>query len=331
MRNCKSTSKRILVSISILSVIAASCEKDSTSLLKLPTIQSSEIFSLSSNAITIKSTFSINSKDSIEKIGHYAGVYSLILRYIANFTSSALNDSIMYSRIEGLEPNTKNYARVYASNIDKEAYGPEIEFTTNSTVVDIEGNIYNTVTIGNQTWMVENLKVTKYNDGSDIPFLSSNTNWPEFDSPRYSWYDYNIENKNPYGALYNWPAVNSGKLCPEGWHIPTDSEWSILANYLGGELSAGGFLKSTSSYWVAPNYKATNYSGFWGVPAGCSAATVGSFDFKGILTVWWSSTISNSGLIITRKIWNDNEVLYTDGIMSASGTLNYLSVRCIKD
>lgn len=334
MSNSKSSSKRILALICLLSAIVTSCEKETTP-LKLPAINSSKIFSLSSNAITIKSTFDITIKDSIENMGICWGSHPNPSIY-SNFTSSSLKDSTMYSRIEGLEPNTKYYARVYTSNKDKEVYGPEIEFTTNNTVLDIEGNLYNTVTIGYQTWMVENLKTTKYNDGSPIPLVTSNTNWAEFDSPGYNWYDYNTENKNLYGALYNWPVVNSGELCPEGWHIPSDTEWTTLAGYLGGEYKAGGFLKSASNHWLSPNYGATNYAGFCGLPAGASSASFGSFTGKGSFTVWWSSTIdysldSNQGWIMTRTLWFVNPNLKRDGFLTGGGTLNFLSIRCIKD
>jgi uncharacterized protein (TIGR02145 family) len=241
----------------------------------------------------------------------------------------------MYSRITGLTPNTKYYARIYARNSERELYGNEIEFTTNNTVIDVEGNIYNIFTIGSQDWMVENLITTKYNDGSLIQPVNSNTGWVD-DSPGYTWYDYNIENKNFYGALYNWPVVNSGNLCPEGWHIPTDAEWTTLADYLGGEYEAGGLMKSTNNHWHSTNYKATNYSGFSALPGGATAAILGSFIGEGLYTVWWSSTIDYSlnsveGIIITRQASYQNSKLHRDGFMSRGGTMNFLSVRCIKD
>lgn len=335
MSNRKPSLKKTLVFICLLTAIATSCEKESTP-LKLPTINSSKIFSLSSNAVTIKSTFDLTKEDSVTNMGVCWGLQPNPTIYNNFTTSSYMNDSIVYTRIEGLTPNTKYYARVYVRNSEMETYGNEIEFTTNNTVVDVDGNLYNIVTIGSQNWMVENLKTTKYNDGAEIPLVNSNTNWSGFNSSGYSWYDNSIENKNLYGALYNWPVVNSEKLCPVGWHIPTDIEWTTLADYLGGEYEAGGFMKSTSSQWDTPNYKATNYAGFCGLPAGGSAATLGSFTGKGSFTVWWSSTIdysidSNEGWIMTRTLWYVNANLKRDGFMTSGGVLSFLSVRCIKD
>lgn len=103
-------------------------------------------------------------------------------------------------------------------------------------ITDIEGNVYTSVKIGTQTWMVENLKTTKYNDGTSIPLVTDNAVWKSSLSPAYCWYDNDISNKEPYGALYNWFAVNTGKLCPSGWHVPTIDEWSVLEQFLGRKM-----------------------------------------------------------------------------------------------
>ena len=101
------------------------------------------------------------------------------------------------------------------------------------TVTDIDGNIYNTVTIGVQTWMKENLKTTQYNDGTSIPLVPDDSIWAGLNTPAYCWNENNEKSyKNTYGALYNWFAVNTGKLCPEGWHVSTDSDWTTMGNYL---------------------------------------------------------------------------------------------------
>ena len=113
--------------------------------------------------------------------------------------------------------------------------------TATPNVVDIDGNVYHTVTIGTQVWMVENLKTTKYNDGTAIPLVTDNTAWGALTTPGYCWYNNDSATyKNTYGALYNWYAVNTGKLAPTGWHVPTDSEWTVLTTYLGGQSVAGG-------------------------------------------------------------------------------------------
>lgn len=110
------------------------------------------------------------------------------------------------------------------------------------TVKDIDGNIYTTVTIGTQVWMVENLKTTKYNDGTNIPNVTANAEWYNLDSPGYCWYDNNGANKITYGALYNWYAGNSGKLAPTGWHVPTEAEWETLKSYMSANRGTSDFI-----------------------------------------------------------------------------------------
>ena len=114
---------------------------------------------------------------------------------------------------------------------------------TLDTVTDIDGNVYKTVKIGNQVWMAENLKTTRLNDGQLIQYEPNNLDWANLRTPGYCWPNNDSSNKDDYGALYNWYAVNSGKLAPIGWHVPTEDEWKILADFLGGEGVAGGKLK----------------------------------------------------------------------------------------
>ena len=142
-------------------------------------------------------------------------------------------------------------------------------FISNRLVTDIDGNVYQTVTIGTQVWMVENLKTTRYIDGTAIPLDTNSSTWGGLTTPGYCWYNDSAIYGNTYGALYNWYAVNTGKLAPAGWHVPTDSEWTVLTTYLGGETVAGGKLKDTgTTYWQSPNTGATNASGFLALPGG---------------------------------------------------------------
>jgi len=173
-------------------------------------------------------------------------------------------------------------------------------------VADADGNIYSTVRIGSQVWMGENLKTTKYLDGAAIPNVTGNTIWAGLTSGAYCWY--NNDAGNRYGALYNWYAVNTGKLCPEGWHVPTDAEWTILENYLitngfnyDGTTSGNKIAKSlaTATGWNSstntgsvgntdyPAYR--NKSGFSGLPGGFRRSS-GDFGTIGISGYWWSST-----------------------------------------
>lgn len=201
----------------------------------------------------------------------------------------------------------------------------EIENTT--TVTDIDGNIYNTITIGTQEWMKENLKVTKLNDGTPIELVTDNIEWGDITTPGYCWYDNDINNKDIYGGLYNYYTVITSKLCPDGWHVPSDAEWTTLTDFLGGENIAGGKMKETgNTHWLSPNAGATNESGFTGLPGGYRHRGSSSIQ-KGEFAYFWSSTEhSNNEYWLRGLSSNDAEVdRYTNQLW------NGLSVRCIKD
>jgi uncharacterized protein (TIGR02145 family) len=198
---------------------------------------------------------------------------------------------------------------------------------TSVTVKDIDGNIYTTVTIGTQEWMAENLKVTHYRNGEAIPNITDNAQWNDLSTGAYCWYN----NDEPtvgdtYGALYNWfTVVDSRNLCPVGWHIPSDPEWTTLTDYLGGEYIAGGKLKETGTiHWLSPNTVATNESGFTGLPGGMRTS---DFDYIGIEGVWWSSTEYDSNYAFHRYIYYDSGS-FTDSFFRKEFGF---SVRCIKD
>lgn len=335
MRNIKLLWTGSLVIMSLLLIVAGSCNKVDY-IPEQPGIETSEIFSISSNAVTIKSVIkNDNERSEITAQGIYWSSMPSPTLSNSNFTVGDLKDSILFCRIEGLTANTKYYVRTLATSAEGTSYGEEIEFTTNNTLTDIEGNIYNTVTLGTQVWIVENLKVTKYNDGTNIPII--NTAWDgDLETPGHCWYDFNVANKNITGALYNWPVVVSEKLCPVGWHVPTNTEWIALADYIGGGNVAGKYLKSTGTSWDSPNFEATNYTGFSALPGGSSSNTIGSFSWKGVQGCWWSSTIDYSfnveqGEIIYRSILNISPSLSRRGFLSRGGPINFLSIRCIKD
>jgi uncharacterized protein (TIGR02145 family) len=166
---------------------------------------------------------------------------------------------------------------------------PQVHGTPTGTVTDTDGNVYNAVTIGTQVWMVENLKTTHYNDGTSIPLVTDPTAWGNLTTPGYCWYNDSVPYGNSYGALYNWHAVNTGKLAPIGWHVPTDSDWTVLYTYID-EPDAGGLLKDTgTTYWSSPNTGATNTTGFTALPGGYRDPS-GAFGGIGGLGYWWSST-----------------------------------------
>jgi len=234
------------------------------------------------------------------------------------------------SEMSYLTLNTTYFVRAYATNRNGTFYGNEVSFTTENGVTDADGNVYETVTIGTQTWMARNLRTTKYNDGTPIEYLSK----PE-STAGYSWYMNDITTYGySYGGLYNWYAVNSGKLCPAGWHVPTDAEWQTLVTFLGGEYVAGGKLKySEPYYWSAPNTDATNSSGFGALPGGWSFTLVSSTPDADIYHddiweygYWWSATE------ITSNAWY-RSMSYSDGKVARHNVIKktQMSVRCIKD
>ena len=209
--------------------------------------------------------------------------------------------------------------------------------TINSTVQDADGNIYHVDTIGTQIWMVENLKTTHYNDNSPITPVIDPTVWTGLITGAYCWYNNDAGTyKITYGALYNWYAVNTGKLCPAGWHVPSDGEWTTLINYLGGVNVAGGMLKeSGTSHWATPNTGANNSKGFTALPGG--SRYVGSslffingmFYANGTYCFWWSSTENAS--VIT-DAWHQYITSGSGTIVRQTGSKGLgFSVRCIKN
>jgi uncharacterized protein (TIGR02145 family) len=208
------------------------------------------------------------------------------------------------------------------------------------TVTDIDGNVYKTVVIGRQEWMAENLKTTRFNDGTPIPLATNPNSWITF-SPLFGWYK-NDENlyKNTYGALYNWFAVDTLNICPQGWHVPSDSEWKeleyylLLRDYMYGyadtlvakDLAADKLWElSTGKNAIGNNLSLNNSTGFNALPGGCIIGT--EFGGIGNQACWWTST-SYSPL---------NGVMYELG--NVYPTLSFVpytkwngySIRCVED
>jgi len=200
------------------------------------------------------------------------------------------------------------------------------------SVADKDGNIYKTVTIDTQFWMAENLKTTSYNDGTSIPLVIDSTAWINLIAPGYCWYKNNANlYKDTYGALYNWYAVNTGKLCPVGWHVPTDAEWTILTTYLGGENVAGGKLKEAGTiHWRSPNVGATNESFFTALPSGFRIIFPGTDRAIGFDIGLWSSTEGNMSGAFGRYIDYNSGAIGNSRINYYSKKYGF-SVRCLKD
>lgn len=238
------------------------------------------------------------------------------------------------SNITGLIANTTYYVRAYATNSAGTAYRNEFRFTTldnSNTVTDADGNTYKTVTIGTQTWFAENLRTTKYNDGTAIPNVTDNTDWGNLTTPAYCWYNNDANSyKADYGALYNWYTVETGKLCPTGWHVPSNADWTTLTDYLGGANVAGGKLKEIgNTHWIYPNTGAANSSEFDGLPGGYrnNLNSNGTFTFIGSYALWWSSTEGNIGTAFGQRVGYDYSSIYNGAFSNNLG----FSVRCLKN
>lgn len=194
-------------------------------------------------------------------------------------------------------------------------------------VYDIDGNSYNTVRIMGQTWMVENLRTTKLNDGTVIPLVTDNNAWGALTTPGYCWYNNDKEAYGEtYGALYNWHTVSTNKLCPTGWKVGGSLEWTLLFNYHGIHPTiAAGFLREAgTTHWNSPNTNATNESGFTALPAGIRNDQ-GEFNNIGVETTFWSNEFNQAQQIYTYII-NRYTMLR---LLSNKPELG-LSVRCMK-
>lgn len=194
---------------------------------------------------------------------------------------------------------------------------------TYGSVTDIDGNQYPTIKIGAQTWMAGNLRTTRYNDGTVIPHVTDNAAWQGLATGAWTYYNHDENHNSTYGKLYNWHAAITGKLCPQGWHIPTRAEFNHLADYLG--TSAGGKMKSIIG-WNSPNTGATNESGFSGLPGGTRAAD-GSFAEIGKIGYWWTTTDLDGSNSWLRTLNHNNNGFNNNGLHRKRG----LSCRCVKD
>ena len=207
------------------------------------------------------------------------------------------------------------------------------------TVTDADGNVYHEIAIGPQIWMAENLKTTKYRNGDPIPNVADNITWENLSTGAYCYYKNDAVNIRTFGMLYNWYAVSDSRnIAPAGWHIPTDTEWLALRSWLGGELIAGGKLKSRGKftivdvnatptpYWASSNTGASDAVGFTALPGGYRyyGAVYGAVAYVGY---WWSSTQYDSGTAWSRHLSNTSAQLFTGYIDKTLG----FSVRCIKD
>jgi uncharacterized protein (TIGR02145 family) len=258
--------------------------------------------------------------------------------------SSSTNDGngtgSFTSNLTGLTANTTYYVRAFAINSAGTAYGNQQSFTTTTSGsgivsnpgagVTYNGYTYSSVVLGNgQEWMAENLRTANYRNGDPIPTGLDNATWSITSAGAYSIYDNDNANDAIYGKLYNFYAVSDSRhVCPTGWHVPTDGEWTILTEYLGGGFAAGGNMKKSTGWndYFGQSGNGTNESGFAGLPGGIRTSSDG-FGFLGFQGLWFSSSefsVSNAGSFSLRH--DDSTAVL------GNGNKHYgLSVRCLKD
>ncbi|HBZ25925.1 MAG TPA: hypothetical protein DEO54_06765 [Rikenellaceae bacterium] len=244
------------------------------------------------------------------------------------------------SKVTGLLPGTTYYFRAYATNSAGTGYGgvTSKNFVTRpfppgitGLVADASGNFYQTVVIGTRTWMVENLKTTKFRDGTNITNVSDDSQWGLLTTAAYCNYRNEVKNGDIYGRLYNWHSVNDAKgLCPAGWHVPTDVEWTALMDYAGGRTVAGGKLKqSGSTHWYGANVFGTNEFGFTAMPGDFRPSNgIYVYHLFNSCYFWTSTPVSPTS---TTAYYN--WLPYSDKIVTRASTdkKTGYSVRCIKD
>lgn len=300
-----------------------------------PTATTQPVTNLSSRGATLNGTVNANGLSTTITFEYgtttsYGQTAAATPGQITGNLSTSVN-----AAITGLSSSTTYHFRIKAINSAGTSYGSDLTFTTTNTstqVIDIDGNVYTTVTIGTQVWLKENLKTTKYNDGTAIPNVTDNTTWSTLTAGAYCDYSNTpaYSTTYGYGRLYNWYAVantNPKNVCPTGWHVPTDAQLTTLVTYLGGEALAGGKLKETgTAHWLTPNTGATNETGFTALPGGYRN-TSGTFGLLGNTGFWWSSSEQNTNYSWYYYIYYGNGSLIRLDNEKHIGS----SVRCLKD
>jgi uncharacterized protein (TIGR02145 family) len=248
-----------------------------------------------------------------------------------------------YHLLENLDEKTQYYVKAFASNTYGSYYANEISFKTEAfltsdSISDIVGNKYGTIKIGNQIWMSENLRTTRLNDSSPISFIYDSMAWNNtLNLNQFATWLYNDSTyKLKYGAIYNGYIVNSGKLCPSGWHVPTDNEWKALEMQIGmtntdaSEINIRGtdqglILKSKTEWLEQGNgFNSVKFGGF---PGGMRFPS-GSFGEAGTIGQWWSSTKASN----YDFLWSRSLLFNASGVSRTLIQMQYgCSVRCIKD
>jgi uncharacterized protein (TIGR02145 family) len=313
-----------------------------------PTVTTLSISSITSTTVSLGGNVTSDGGASVTSRGIVWSINPNPTISLSTKTNDGTGTGSFNSIATNLIPNTTYYVKAYATNIGGTSYGSEITFRTigssfgipcNSitSVKDLDGNSYKIVQIGSNCWMSENLKTTKYRDGTNIPLdnsggISGRENgetWSSRTTGARTVYGNNAINLTTFGYLYNWFAtVDPRGLCPKGWRLPMDSDWDDLTDYLGGESEAQNKMKVVgTTYWESPNFGATNESGFTGLPGGFRSYS-GNFFSVYKYSAWWTSSEIGFNTASSRALINNTHYIHFN-------TNDYkkdgLSVRCVMD
>ena len=287
-------------------------------------------FSLFSLPILAQEVSNVQVRQTNEKLSVSFDLFGKADDYLVTIEYAEDGQQFLQLKQEMLRPGKKEIL------VDQALYCASCIFRVHAVdvrIMDIDGNYYHTVKIGDQVWMRENLKTSKYRNGDPIPTHLSDADWGSTSLGAYAIYNNDSANNTTYGKLYNWYAVADPRgLCPAGWHVPSDAEWTTLENFLGGASVAGGKMKSTGTIeagtglWQNPNTDATNSSGFAGLPGGYRGS-IGTYNNVGGFGYWWSSTEGSSPSAGSRSLG------YTNGgsVRTSNVETGGFSVRCLRD
>jgi uncharacterized protein (TIGR02145 family) len=316
------TCASILILITVYLIIPINCKKESK--LNVPVINTTEVDSITLSSAICGGIVSYSDGSIVSARGICWSTDS-IPSIDDDTTICGAGDGAYSGYMTNLATSTTYFVRAYATNSAGTGYGKIKTFTTN--VKDADYNIYHAIHIIGQIWMGEDLKTTKYKNCLSIPLVTSANKWINLITPGYCWYNNDEGSKIKHGALYNWYTVNSGELCPAGWHAPSADEWELLIANLGGDEVAGGTLKDTGTVnWNSPNIGASNDVNFTAIPGG-SRIYDGTFSLMGECSFWWTSTENSSTEAFCNSIQNNYSIIFTHPIYKYVG----YSVRCIKD
>ena len=311
------------------SQIFMACKKDNGSLSNVNTLP---VIYVSSSAATLAISVEYDGGSHVTECGIYIAT-SLNPEKSGQRFQIGSDTGIFIGQLSGLLPEVQYFVKSYAQNEKGESLGNQVDFTTPGTVKDVENNTYETVKIGDQTWLASNLKATSYRNGDPIETTTPSTaDITSESTPKYQWaYDGDEISAHTYGRLYTGYAVTDTRgICPTGWHVPTEPEFTILITTLGNYDIAGGRMKETgTTHWDSPNTDATNLSLFSALPGGGRRS---NGDFSNILLGqngwWWTATYENDNS--AQVSWM---VRYDNGAASLKSSLRPegFSVRCVKD